>query len=68
MALATSSGSNDSRLLGACTEVLRARVRLEDACHEGDRDARASYFAALEKYFYAGERAAGRDRERDPDD
>jgi hypothetical protein len=71
MAVGTSKPS-PQRLLGPCGDVLRARERLEEAERVGrgraEADARAGYFAALEHYFYAGERAAGRDPERDPDD
>jgi hypothetical protein len=78
MNLSTSAARVESTLLGACGKVLHARQKLEEAeCaraedeRRGDRAreaARAGYFAALENYFYAGERAAGRDPERDPDD
>jgi hypothetical protein len=82
MALDTSKGTMPAGVLGASARVLHARTALEEAeraradadlatdcTRASDRvgTARESYFAALELYFYAVERAAGRDPERDSD-
>jgi hypothetical protein len=77
MALTAAAAGVNVRVLAAAADVCRARLRLESADNEITDEARLAdgvsipregYFAALERYFYTAERAAGRDPARDADD